>query len=284
MEKGKLVKRTFHFGFREFEITKKGKRRRILAPHPDVQSVFRAIKNWLESIGSPHPNAFGFVKKRNPKQAVQALLENKHFVGFDIADAFPSITFDMVRAMLEELPIPVKEALVDVLAWLTTYDYDGARRLPQGSSCSPIILNLVYKEMCDRMQEVCQKHEVVWNVYADDFNVASRMIFPQAKAELLAIPAKYGFSIKEKKTRDNFGRTIPHLLGLTVVDGKIHIGRQAKNKIRRIIYAASTAGAYSSEQVSGIVGYVRHIYGEEENWPGSILNVYRQYQQAERGQ
>jgi hypothetical protein len=110
------------------------------------------------------------------------------------------------------------------------------------------------------------------------------MIFAQAKAELLAIPAKFGFSVKEKKTRDNSGRTIPHLLGLTVVDGKIHIGRESKNKIRRIIYAAMTFGAYSPEQVTGIVGYVRHIYGEEENWPGGILNVYRQYQQAGRRQ
>jgi hypothetical protein len=279
LEKGKVVKRTFHFGFRKFKLVKKRKERQILAPHPKVQLVFQGIKNWLESLNPSHKNAFGFVKGKNPKMAVKSLLGNRHFIGFDIADAFPSITVDMVTAAFKR--INVKESFRDVLAWLVTYEYDGQRRLPQGSACSPVILNLVYKPMCDEIQEICRQHEINWNVYADDFNLASRYISPELKEELLSIPAKHGFLVKERKTRDNSRKTIPHVLGLTVVYGVIHINRKTKNKIRRIIYAAMTKDAYTSEQVAGLIGHVRHIYGEEENWPGSILNVYRQYQREE---
>lgn len=277
-EKGKLVKRTFHFGFREFELVRKEKKRKILAPHPDVQKIFQGIKNWLESLDVSHHKAFGFVKERNPRQAVEALLGNRRFFGFDVAAAFPSITLEMVTAALERLK--VNEVILDILAWLVTYDYDGQRRLPQGSACSPILLNLVYHPMCEEIEALCRRYynRVDWNVYADDFNVAGKTIPAELKAEMLEIPAKYGFQIKKEKTRDNAGRTIPHLLGLTIVDGKIHINRQTKNRIRRIIYAAATQGAYSNEKVAATVGYVRHIYGEEANWPGSIRTVYRRYQ------
>lgn len=206
----------------------------------------------------------------------------RHFVGFDISDAFPSITFEMIAAALERLHI--REAVLDVLAWLVTYDYNDQRRLPQGSSCSPNWLNLVYRPMCDEIQEICQRHGIIWNVYGDDFNFGSQNISLEAKAELLAVPAKYGLQIKERKTRDNLGKTIPHILGLTIVDGKIHIKRQTKDRIRRILYAARVYGAYSDEKVAGLIGYVRHIYGEEANWPGSILKLYQQYKAERRSQ
>jgi len=281
LEKGKLVKRKFHFGFREFEIVTKVKKRKILAPHPKVQLIFKGIQRWLEGLHPSHTNAFGFVKGKNPKMAATALLGNNHFLGLDIADAFPSITMEMVTAALERLH--VSEVISDVLAWLVTYEYAGQRRLPQGSSCSPIILNLVYKPMCNEIGEICQRHGITWNVYGDDFNFGKRInIMRTSKEELLSIPPKHGLSIKEKKTRDNLGKTIPHILGLTIVDGKIHIKRQTKNRIRRMLYAATVHGAYSDEKVSGLIGYVRHIYGEKTNWPGSILKLYQQYQTERR--
>jgi hypothetical protein len=283
-EKGKLVERTFHFGFREFFLTKNRKKRQILAPHPDVQLIFKHVQHWLEDLDVSHSKAFGFVRDKNPKKALEALMDARHFFGIDIADAFPSITLSMVTTALERLHVP--EAIVDVLAWLVTYDYNGQRRLPQGSSCSPLLLNLVYRPMCDEIDETCRHYGVDWNVYGDDFNVASQTIPPDLKNEILSIPAKYGLSINEKKTRDNVqasgGITIPHILGLTIVDGKVHIKRRTKEKIRRIIYAAMVHDAYSDEQVAGMIGYVRHIYGEKNNWPGNILRIYKQYQKERR--
>jgi len=279
LEKGKPIKRGFHYGFRTFFLTKKEKKREILAPHPDVQTIFKGIKNWLEAANTAHRNAFGFVKNKNPKKAVQALQGNKHFVGFDVVNAFPSITIQMVKASLKKLDI--NEAVSDVLATLVTYYYQRARRLPQGASCSPVFLNLVYKPMCDEMEAICQKMDVKWNVYVDDFNFAASEISPELKKELLAVPTKYGFQVKQEKTRDNLGKTVPHLLGLTLVDNKIHIKRRLKKKFRRIMYAARK-GIYSPEQVLGVGEYLKHIYGEHDNWPGWLLKPYDQYQ-AERG-
>lgn len=277
MEKGKSLKRTFHYGFRKFFIKQRGgKKREILAPHPDVQKVFKAVKEWLDRTVSPHKNAFGFVKQRNHKKAVEALLGKRHYFAFDISSAFPSIKIEMVEEALRKLGID--EVVVKVLAWLVTYHYQYQRRLPQGASSSPALLNLVYKPMCEEIDEICRKHKISWIVYADDFNFAAEEISPETKEELLAVPAKYGFEIKEKKTRDNSGRTIPHLLGLTIVNGQIHLRRGRKKEFRRIIYAALVYQAYSSEKVKGIIEAIRFVYGEENNWPGWLLRIWQDYQ------
>jgi len=282
VEKGKRVKRVFHYGFRRFTKKEAHKEREIFAPHPDVQLAFKAIKKWIEKISSSHGHAYGFVKKRNPKKAVKALLGNKHFFGLDIFSAFPSIVMKMVEMALKEAK--VDKQFITLIAWFLTYWYsdhgDGAqRRLPQGSSCSPALLNRVYKPMCRRIDEVCKKHGIKkWIVYADDFSFASDVISDDAKRELLSVPTRYGFKVSQRKTRDNFGKTIPHILGLTIIRGEIHINHLRKNKFRRILFAAAKHSVYSHEHVLGIVADVKSIYGSEKNWPGWLLKPWQKYQ------
>jgi len=274
LRKGELVERTFLFGFMNYVIKEKDKDRKILEPHPDVQKVYVKIKEWLEKVTTAHDRAFGFVKNRNSKKAtesLESLFEGGHHIAFDIADAFPSITEEMVKEALLRLEIEVDMA--EVLAWFVTYNYQGKRRLPQGASSSPSFLNLVYKSMCEEIDGVCIANGIKWSVYVDDFNFAAQSISLEVKQSLLAIPSKFGFSIKPKKTKDNLGKTIPHLLGLTIVDGKIHLSRQQKKKFRRIFYSAVKYRAYPPEVVRGIMMYIHHIYGEKKNWPGWLIKM-----------
>lgn len=271
---GSSVRKTFSYGFMSYVIKEKAKERKILEPHPDVQKIYVKIKEWLEKIDQPHERTFGFVKDRNSKkaaQALKALFSNGHHIAFDIADAFPSITDEMVCAALMRLD--VEKDIAEVLAWFTTYAYQGKRRLPQGASSSPALLNLVYKPMCQEIEALCQANNIDWSVYADDFNFSAEKISPEIKQALLAIPDKFGFSIKPKKNKDNLGKTIPHLLGLTIVDGKIHISRKQKNKFRNIFHLAVKYEAYSPEVVHGIMRYIGHIYGARENWPGWLTKM-----------
>lgn len=286
VEKNKKVKRKYQFGFHSFDKKEKNKVRRILAPHPRLQRVFKIIKELSEKAGIVHPNAFGFVAKRDPKKAVQELLGQKHFFSFDIADAFPSITQAMVETALDRMG--VVEVLIRPLAWLATHFYELKSRLPQGSSCSPVLLNIVYSPMCREIDLVCKRHSIKWIVYADDFNFAADEISWEAKRDLLAIPAKYGFQVKPQKTRDNLGKTIPHLLGLTIVGGNIHLRRRTKKKFRRILWmAAKGKGAYSPRCAIGIARHIDYIYGEQANWPGWLEKAwieYRKRMEAENGQ
>jgi len=289
IEKGKEVKRTFTFGFRRFLIKEEHKKREILAPHPKVQMILKAINKWLEKASVPHPNAFGFIKKSNPKKAVETLirvkdfplLRYKHYVKLDISQAFPSIGLEMIREALVRLG--VDEALVNPLAWFCTYYYDFQRRLPPGSACSPILLNLVYQPMYDEFARVCEPLGIAFAGYADDFTFASVNEIPQATIEkLMLVPAKFGFELNKRKIRNNRGKDIPHILGLTIVEGKIHLKRQVKNKFRRIFYAALKFDAYSSERINGVVGEIRQIYGEEKDWPGWLRKPYKRYQKERR--
>ncbi len=279
MKNGETVEKTFSYGFMSYIIKPKKKSRKILEPHPDVQKVYRGIKVWLEKVAPSHERIFGFVRNRNSKKATEILMalfeEDGHHFSFDIANAFPSITDKMVKnALIAELGLEI--SLAEVIAWFVTYKYQGKRRLPQGSSCSPLFLNLVYKPMLDDLEKICQDNDIVWSVYVDDFNFASSSISAKVKKELLAVPTKHGFKVHPKKIKDNFGKTIPHLLGLTIVDGKIHISRKQKKKFRQIIYLATKYDAYapfSDEVVRGVLGYIKHIYGERKNWPGWVVRI-----------
>lgn len=272
--KGREIEKTFYYGFMSYTVREKAKQRKILEPHPDVQIVYRGIKEWLERITIPHERVFGFVKNRNSKKAMEALevlFSGGHHIAFDIADAFPSITDEMVKEALEKLG--VEQSIAEVLAWFVTYRYQGKRRLPQGASASPLFLNLVYRPMFKEIDRICYANKIDWSVYADDFNFAAKNITLETKRELLAVPSKYGFKINPKKTKDNLGKTIVHLLGLTVVDGKMHISRKQKKKFRAMLYMAIKYEVYSPEVVRGIRGYIKHIYGEEKNWPGWLKRV-----------
>lgn len=272
--KGEIVEKTFSYGFMSYTDRKKKKARKILEPHPDIQKVYRGIKDWLERVVEYHSQTFGFVRGRNSKTAAQELEElfhGGHHISFDIADAFPSITDEMVKAALKKLG--VEDAIADFLAWFVTYEYQGKRRLPQGASSSPAILNLVYKPMCEEIDLICRANKIKWSVYADDFNFSAVSISPEVRDILLSIPSKYGFEIKKEKNKDNFSKTIPHLLGLTVVDGNLHITRRQKKKFRQMLYMAVKYKAYSPEVVRGIRGYIKHIYGEEKNWPGWLKKI-----------
>ncbi len=266
---GEFTKKTFRYGFMTYYKIEKRKKRKIIEPHDDIQMVYRKIKVWLEDNFESHKNAFGFVKGRNSKAAadeLEPLFSGGYHFGFDIADAFPSVTDEMIRETLERLGID--ETIAEFLAWFLTYEYHGKRRLPQGASASPVVINLVYFPMCEVLDEICESSGIKWSVYADDFNFAAEHISDEVKERLILIPADFGFSIKPSKNKDNLGKTVPHMLGLTVVGGKLHIKRKLKNKFRRVLYAHKKYGAYSDEVVRGIHNYVGCIYGEKKNWPG----------------
>jgi RNA-directed DNA polymerase len=267
-------------GYHRFYHETGRKKREILAPHPDVQLVFQAIKDWLDSIFSAHNNAYGFVRGKNTKKAAIHLLGNRHFFAFDIASAFPSIKEGQIEKELKKLKI--NESIAKAVAWFVTYYYEGERRLPQGAASSPILLNLVYKPMCREINRICRKNKIKWAVYADDFTFAADFISPEIQEKLLNIPLNYGFSVKKEKTKDNLGKTIPHFLGLTIVNDKVHIKRKRKKEYRKRIYAALKFGVYSSNQINGIANAIRYIYGEEKDWPGWLRKVWLQYR-AENG-
>lgn len=266
---GGFTKKTFHYGFMSYFKIEERKKRKIIEPHDDIQAVYKKIKEWLEDNFESHKNAFGFVKGRNSRAAaeeLEPLFSGGYHFGFDIADAFPSVTDEMVRKALERLG--VEDSIAEFLAWFLTYEYNGKRRLPQGASASPIILNLVYAPMCEILDETCSRSGIEWSVYADDFNFAAEDISSEIKEKLLLIPEDFGFNIKPSKNKDNLGKTVPHMLGLTVVGGKLHIKRKQKKKIRRMLFMAKKYRAYSEEVVRGIHNYINCIYGDKKNWPG----------------
>lgn len=266
------VKRVFNFGYQSFHLLIKKKRRHILAPHPALQKVFRAISEKIIELCPSHEKAYGFVRKRNFQMAGRSLIGSKHFFSFDISDAFPSITNEIVEKNLLELKVP--EELVKPLARLVTHQYKDSYRLPQGASSSPAILNMVYKPMCQEIETVCREFEINWCVYADDFTFAGEIITPKMVEILIAIPKKYGFKIKKSKTKDNLGKTIPHMLGLTIVDDQIQLKRKTKKEFRRRLYLAWKYDAFNEWQIDGVVAVIKQTYGEIENWPGSLRKYW----------
>jgi hypothetical protein len=278
---GKMEKRVFDFGYQSFHLLIKNKRRHILAPHPALQKVFRVINEKIIELYPAHKKAYGFVRKRNFQMATRSLVGNEHFFSFDISDAFPSITSEIAEKTLLDLKVP--EELVKPLARLVTHQYQGYYRLPQGASSSPAILNMVYKPMCEEIEAVCQKFGIKWCVYVDDFTFAGEVITSEMREALIAIPRKYGFRIKKSKTKDNLGKTIPHMLGLTIVDDQIQLRRRTKREFRRRFYLAWKYDTFNEWEIAGIVAVIKQTYGKDiENWPNSLKNSWLLYTERDK--
>jgi len=192
----------------------------------------------------------------------------KAVFSFDLKDAFPTVTEEMVKdTLIREMRM--HEKLATLLAKLVTYK----GKLPQGSPCSPCIFNLVCKPMdgtiCRYLSKSNGYHFKVTR-YADNFTVSTpRKFIPKiVKENLLEIVERHGFN--SHKIRYAEGKAVPRITGLIIVNGKIRIKRDLIERFRGMIHNR----LLTFSQVRGIISYTRMTMG---HLPKRIANPYFAY-------
>lgn len=205
-------------------------------------------QNFLCKLPIATP-AHGFVKGKNYQTFLEPHLGHSFFMRLDIENFFPSFSSELIEAVLHE-HIENDTARTEVIQLCTLHD-----KLPQGICTSPILSNVLFRRVDQRILKYCQTIEegrrrnhdseleqgermvICYTRYADDILFSSNCFDFEENLNFLRmirrILKENGFLINKQKTV--MGREKVVLNGY-VLDNKLHLSRKKLQNIRRILY------------------------------------------------
>ncbi len=179
--------------------------------------IFKKLSNNIELNNA----AIAFRKDLSYLHLFEPHRKNYNFIRLDIRSFFHSIQIDDIREVLkvyipkdEYIDKKEKQSVLDAFINLVTYKipstsknekFKGKRILPMGFQTSPIISNIVFRQLDILIQKLCSSHEIVYTRYADD------MLFSSSKnrtyvhtddfiKEIRIILSTMDFKLNEHKT------------------------------------------------------------------------------------
>lgn len=228
--------------YHRFQIPKKkGGVRIIQAPLNPLKTIQERLRVFLNGMYSKYAPDYvnGFVKHCNGQTKKNILTNAEPHVGrawvlnMDIEDFFPSISAAQVRKRLLEGPVQLQSReTASIVALLTTLDW----QLPTGSSCSPVLSNIVFFETDVRLKALSDELGLTYTRYADDLTFSSdTMIESKTIEQLIAIIEAAGFTINRRKFRLQSRHVGQFVTGIKVNE-KLNIDRGYIRNLRAILH------------------------------------------------
>lgn len=166
---------------------------------PEQKLANRRLKSRLEGERVDEA-VHGYVPGRSIWTALSRHFEGERldtplaWFGFDIANAFPSVSHRWVDRLLAEffpsLSRPARAAAVNLLC--------NRGYLNPGYPTSPVLFNLALRPIDRSLRRYCEARDIVYTRYADDFTFSSTRNFSaQEKRELQRIVSRlpYRFNV-----------------------------------------------------------------------------------------
>ena len=185
------------------------------------------------------PYAAAYHKHAAPAVHARLHVGSKRLLKLDLKDFFPSITFPMVRqhAFPSFLLPPAVGILLTGLRCLR-------ETLPQGSSASPCISNLVMCPFDDYMGGWCEEQGIRYSRYCDDMTFSGDFDCEMVLYKVRGFLSATGFTLNEKKTCIAAAGQQQTVTGI-VVNEKPQVSRAYRKKIRQEIYYCRKFGLKS---------------------------------------
>lgn len=217
-----------------------GKKRIIFAPCEELKEAQKDLAIKLEERIKTSDFCFGFKKGSNSSDAVKVHESKTWVMTIDICNFFPSITSEKLTSFMTREEIE-----------LATFE----DRLVQGSPCSPIISNIIFKELDEHIAHLLLRRQIFYTRYADDIAISS---YNRVDKKVLiryfrAILAKHGFKIKYEKIKFMSSKYSQKILGINVNDGSTIC-----SKVRKKLRAAIHQKNITSKEL-GYLAYIRSV-------------------------
>lgn len=233
------------FWCRATQIPKKNGTRTIVSME-DQTKLIKLQRNLYSNFLSRlpvSPAACGFRKGSSYVDFLEAHTGSRYFLRLDIKSFFDSISAECFRDFLEEYVEEKKdEDAMDIrgeIVALCTWN----QRIPQGFITSPVISNLIFRRIDQRIRKYCRAYykerirQIRYTRYADDMLFSSDSFdFRQNKkfkAMIGRILQENGFVCNESKTIYQEGEIS---LSGYVVGEEIHLSRKKLHTLNEIIY------------------------------------------------
>ncbi|MDR7257226.1 RNA-directed DNA polymerase [Sphingomonas sp. BE270] len=277
-----------------FRIRKRsGGHRQISVPEADLMWLQRWVSAHILSKLKPHRASYAFAPKASIVSCAKAHCEARWLIKLDISGFFGSVSeIQVYRVFLAAGYAPM---VAFQLARLTTHaPYfsmrykrpewravpDRARLpylfrtrllgfLPQGAPSSPMLSNLVMRQIDAKLHAIALSAGLTYTRYSDDITFSTRGGFDRERARAVVsktrrILAKEGFTLNSKKTRivPPGGRKL--VLGLLVDGSEPNLTRAFKDSLRQHLHYVCTFGPDAHAKRRGfdtVSSLYRHLLG-----------------------
>lgn len=230
--------------YKSFCIPKKsGGARTISAPTKLLKSFLTYTNRLLQAFYEAPDYVNGFVPGKSVVENAERHVGMNYVFNTDLKDFFPSITKSRVWATLKLPPFKFNDEIADAVSGIccTEMDIDGEKRwvLPQGSPCSPILTNIVCRNLDRKLYKLARQYNLRYSRYADDITFSSnRSVFKkdgEFQHRLKEIIAGQNFSINEKKTRVQSKNQRQEVTGI-IVNNRVNVGREYVRGLDNLLY------------------------------------------------
>ena len=247
----KLAQQNWKF-YRTFTIRKGKKKRTIHAP----KVALKVIQKWLGYHLSETLNfgeyVYGFVPGKSAIDAAN-MHTNAHWVySVDIENFFPTTTKEVIKKSLKTVGYSLEAA--DIIAGLCCYK----DTLAQGAPSSPVLSNLVFKELDKRLNRIADNNQIRFTRYADDIVFSGVDEFPKEIKEQVSVLFDET-NWKLSPTKEYFVE-IPKRLkvhGLLVHGERARLTKGYRNRIRAYKHLLGT-GKIREEDLDRIIGHIKY--------------------------
>lgn len=230
--------------YKSFTIPKKsGGVRSISAPMPKLGAILWPVKEILSSLYEPQPCVMGFTPCRSIVDNAKLHLGQNYILNLDLKDFFFSIPQARVWKRLQIPPFNFPTEVANVIAGLcaikTTIDGKEVCVLPQGAPTSPILTNIVCRNLDRKLTGIANKYYLRYSRYADDITFSSMHSALSLKGkvyrEILDAIEEQGFTVNPAKTRLQKRGSRQEVTGLIISD-KVNTPKKYVQELDLLLY------------------------------------------------
>lgn len=167
--------------------------------------------------------AFGGIEKRDNILNAKTHQGNKFFFNTDLRNYYPSIDHKQVFSMLVSRGFTT--SIASIITKLTTFK----GQLPQGTSTSPYIANLVFVNAGNQLKKLADIHNLTFTTFVDDITLSSKTDFQEIVPQIIEIITSKGFLISHDKTF--YQTALPKVTNVIVMNNGIYLSKTYKEKI-----------------------------------------------------
>lgn len=241
--------------YREFEIPKKkkGEYRKILEPLPNLKKIQRWILDEIlyNLEISEYTKAFrkGFSIKDNAKFH----RKQKKVLTIDIRNYFGTIKFESVLQLF--LSLGYSKSVSMMLSKICVVD--GV--LPQGAPTSPMLANIITKNIDLRIAAFSSKEKIRYTRYADDLTISGDFEEGYVIKFVENVIVSEGFEINSSKTRVRLQHQRQEVTGI-VVNEKLQASRKYRRDFRQEMFYIKKFGLENHIKKSNIPDGKNYLY------------------------
>lgn len=217
--------------YRQFQLRKKrGGVRIINVPYPSLDALQKKIHLYLNKRFEPSEPVYAYVRGKNAIEHAKQHINSKELLTLDIIDFFGCITSKRVLTGL--INIGINSAIASIITSLCCL-HD---KIPQGSSASPVLSNIIFHPIDKRLHSLAIKFNLVYSRYADDLVFSGEIIPNKFKNYVREILMDYHFIINEEKTKLKKQNSKKIITGVSITNGIMKCPKKFKRELRKDIF------------------------------------------------